>query len=298
MPPIEAPNPGIGYNPADVTVVGETIPTTPQVKEVSDDASTAKAWDEEYGDLISEDDFAPPPEVIGDTAEPQVPVVTAPQIPQVPPTTQTTPAPTPQENSVPAQTAQIAPVTSAPQQISPEDLTREYQTFFDNTAKMLSEQVYVLDEPTREKLDTNPSEVIPMLAGRLHMQILTAAVTQMANMFPQMLAEHSERNTIVQQRESSFFTQFPDLAGHKETVQRMAMAYRNANPSASLEQAVQEIGTMSRVSLRLPVGGNIAPPQGQQMTPPVVPTAVRGGGGAMLPAATASVWDELISDVD
>lgn len=177
-----------------------------------------------------------------------------------------------------------------------EELNAQYEKFFTDSVEVLSEKVYKLDAETAEKLDTSPSEVIPKLAATLHMQVLTAAVTQIANMLPSAMAMQGERQTVAQQREQKFYEKFPALKEHSTTVQRLAAAYRQTNPKADFDTAVSEIGTMAMVALRLPLE---ASPQKEPLAAkPVIPTSGKGGATPPPPQPDKTVWDELIEEED
>jgi hypothetical protein len=173
--------------------------------------------------------------------------------------------------------------------------------FVENGAKLLAEKVYMLDAETAAIVDgRKPSEFIPQLAGRLHMQILTAAMNQMSNMFGPLLEMHTQQRTEVETVERDFFAQYPQLKEHGDTVNRVARAYVQNNPNVSREQAFREIGTMSMVMLRLPLTTQ-APQQQQQPQqqsahfPPLA--AIGGRGGAEATPAGQPDWvTQLITE--
>lgn len=200
----------------------------------------------------------------------------------------------PEPTSQPEAKPQTPSEAETPQ--APEDLNAQFQEWFSKSAETLADQVYALDDETREKLDTAPSEVIPQLAGRLHMQILTAAVTQAANMLPQMIQQEQVRTTEVQAAENAFYDAWPALRDHSQEVDRIADAYLRANPKADRDTAIKEIGTIASVRLQVPLPGQEPPAQQQPAPAPVTPTAARGGQAAAAQPPTRSVWEELIAD--
>lgn len=315
----ETPNNPMGVS--DTVTQGSEAAVTP--KDTSDDAD----WSDEFAKLIEdeldtftkliEDELDTQDEVVEEklkavSADPlqgqgeKVPDATSPSV-KVEPTPPATQDTQPREQTPPAgvqspsggqadQTVQNLPpetTTQAEPAPDPATLNRQYEEFFNRSVDMLAEKVYVLSDEDKERLDTAPSEVLPRLAGQLHMQVLTAAVTQVANMFPGMLNMFQDRQRVSQETEEKFFNKYPDLKGHRETVQRMAAAYRAAYPQATYEQAAPEIAAMAMVNLRLPMTPSA--PQAQPDTP-VVPTSARGGAGAPAPKANPTEWEELVKD--
>ena len=180
--------------------------------------------------------------------------------------------------------------------MSPEEASRVYGKFFEDSVGLLASRVYALDEETKEKLDSAPSEVMPQLAARLHMQVLTATLTQAANLFPMLMTEHLEKSRDYQAQEDKFFGEFPDLKAHRAQVERVAAVYRQLNPRASYEEATKQIAAMTRVQLQLPIP-SLAP----QVTPPVpvappTPSSAKGGAAAPKAPTERSTWDELIEE--
>lgn len=172
------------------------------------------------------------------------------------------------------------------------DLNAQYQNFFNQSVGAL-EQVYQFAPEVAEELDTTPSKVLPKLAATLHMQVLTAAVTQVANMFPSLMEMHMDRTSHVKATEERFFTEYPALREHSPMVQRIAQAYRAINPNATYEQIAPEVAAMAMVQARIPAPTPQADPV---LTKPVTPTSQRGAPPAPSQTQQKSVWDELITD--
>lgn len=200
----------------------------------------------------------------------------------------------PQKEEEPA--PQEEPQTQAEPSTTPEELNAAYKEFFDKSVETLAEQVYVFDDVTKEALDTTPSEVLPKLAGQLHMQVLSAALTQVYNLFPQMLQEHQTRISAHTEAEEAFYQEYPQLKEHKQTVDRIAAIYRQANPQQKdLNTIKSEIAAMAMVQARIPL------PSQQQQPPavkPVIPTSARGGTTRAPAPSQQTQWDELVNDED
>lgn len=184
-------------------------------------------------------------------------------------------------------------------QLTPEQRQANYQQFFNKSVDTLAEHVYKFDEQTAEALDTEPSKALPRLAAQLHMQVLTAAVTQTANLVPNLIAQYQQNQSGVEAIENKFYGEYKDLNDHRQTVDNIARLYRQLNPTKSFEDAAPEIAAMARVQLRLPVPGQVQMQQTQpqpQVQQPVVPSSARGGQAAAAPIAQPTEWEELIQE--
>ena len=186
--------------------------------------------------------------------------------------------------------------TAAAPESSQEISAEQYKEFFETSVDQLATQVYGLDEETARQLDEEPSKVLPKLAATLHMQVLTAAVTQAANLMPTMMVAHTQRQTIADRNEEKFFTEYPQLKEHRGEVAKIAQAYRTLNPEASVEQAMKTVAAMSMVQL------NVQPPQMQTqpnevpITPPPPPAASKGAPASKPNVTEPTQWDELVAD--
>lgn len=199
---------------------------------------------------------------------------------------------TPASEAAPESTPQAQQPPQAPTQEGTsqtvEEFNQQFNAFFEQRVGELAQNVYALDDATKEALDTEPSKVIPQLAGRLHMQVLTTALNQVAQMLPTVMSEFSSQNQANQQAEDSFYDKWGSLKEHKSAVEAVAQVYMQANKGVDMEKAINDIGTMVSVQLGipLPTPGNPQPaPQSQ--TPQAQPVALTplapassGGAGA------------------
>lgn len=222
---------------------------------------------------------------------------------QTPQTKEQAPAPDAQEQA-PQQATQdtLAP---AQQVAAPPDsgLDAQYEEFFKRSVEALSGSVYSLDAETKEALDTEPSTVLPKLAANLHMQVFTGVMKQLATVVPAMVPMVNQQTQVYQKAEEQFFTEFPELKDNRDDVQRIAAAYRQANPHVTGEQAIKDIGTITTVYLKKPLPGQtVVSPETQVTTPqpvsPVVPSSAVGGAPAATPNQRPTVWDILIKEED
>ncbi len=191
--------------------------------------------------------------------------------------------------------AETPPQVQAETPQQPVDLNAQYEEFFNKAVEAL-EPVYVLSEEVAEELDTSPSTAIPKLAARLHMQVLTAAVTQVANMFPQLMQVETERKDVYKQSEERFFNEYPQLKGHERTVLQMAQAVHSMNPNATYEDIAPQVAAMAMVQEKI-LPSDTAPPE-PPAPKPVTPTSVKGGTPRTEPPKPKTWVDELLEEED
>lgn len=210
---------------------------------------------------------------------------------------------TPPTEAKPAETQPAAvepPKTEEAPQPTQEELNQQYQDWFNRGSDFLAENVYKLDDETKAKLDSNPSEVMPRLAAQLHMQVLAAATTQAANLFVTMAPQMQQRQIYEKSLEDDFYGTYEALKPHKQVVGEIARAYRQMYPDATPAQVKQTVAAMAMVQLQ------IVPPsfQQQQTVQNVVPAAVTptsaGAPGAVAqPQGTGEKsWLEEIIEED
>lgn len=264
-----------------------------------DDASSAKITDAEVdaagGQKPEEKDItaaAPTPE----------PVVPPTQEAQTPPTTEAAPPATPDTPTAPAQPPEVqAPAEPSSQpggQASPEEITQVYKEWRGQTENLLAEHHYVLDRETTEELEVEPAKVIPRLMARVYMDAVTAAIGQITQHMPALVRAVNERQTVVDESENKFFQRWPDLKKHTPTVLRLGQTYRNANPAATEEQFINEVGAQAMVSLRL--NPSFIPPQTppHQQAAPFVPSGQTAPNGAGQRQPSNNMFEQLNNDFD
>jgi len=248
------------------------------------------------------------PEVDHSVEAPSSPALADPAPEPVPATPSPTPAPAAEPAATTAPAAAQDPATPAPTSTAPVQptpapasapvdqatLQADYEKFVGQSVDFLEKNVYALSDETKEALNADPASVIPQLAARLHMQVLTTAVTQIANLVPVLSSQVMEMQARDRAAEDSFFQTYPQLKDHYQDVLRVAQVYKSHNPNAATEVAKREIAAMAMVSLGLTP--QVTPALPSNVPPAVVPTSARGGAVSAPPPGSVSQWDELINE--
>lgn len=192
------------------------------------------------------------------------------------------------EQEQPVQPEQVAPVQQP--QYTPEQIAQAERVYTDQLASM-----YQFDEDTALKLQTEPEKVLPQLAARLHLDVMKTVMAQVQGMIPQAI-EATTRST---QRESSakdmFYGAWPELRQYEAQVMQVGQMFRQMNPNADAQTAVQRIGELTMAAL----GMQRQPQQPrQESAAPSVPYRPGGANRPAAPAKQANVWDDMISEDD
>lgn len=141
----------------------------------------------------------------------------------------------------------------------------QYQEQRKNVQEQLKESYRLTDEQA-DKLLENPDEVLPDMAAQIYVDVFEGVMQTMQAQFPQMMEMYEQQRQNAKKSEDEFYSQFPKLRGHEDTVDRIAQAYRQVNPNVSREKFIKEVGAQAHWALGVPVKDE-AQAQGQQESP-------------------------------
>lgn len=271
---------GGGSAPAPVTPAPSSSPSTaaPAASSTAPSTSGGSAPDDafDFGAFVdaheSGDDAAAvkpqtptaAPVVAAPAAAPVVPPVVAPVV--VP--AAVTPPPTEPQVAQPVATAPPPASEAAnapPQQVNWEE---HRKTFLPKLQEM-----YKMSDQEIQDFQTNPGEAIPKLAAELHYKVMMALHSSMMEMMPHAIASETKRTEASTKYEKAFYDKFPQLKAAvdkdqkaEDTINQAIKAFRVANPKASMDDLIKNVGLLSMLSL------GINPLEGmQQVAPQVVP---------------------------
>lgn len=199
----------------------------------------------------------------------------------------------PQQPVEPAADQQpIQPQPEAPvQQFTREQVAAAEQAYMAQLSQMYSASI---DPDTALQLQTEPEKVLPQFAARLHLDVMKTVMAQVQAMVPNVVQTANRATVRESQAQDMFFGAWPELRGHDAQVMQVGMMYRQMNPTASPQEAVQRIGELTMVAL----GKQRVQPQQQPQTPQVQPFRPAGPGRAATPTPQPNLWEALIGDDD
>jgi len=256
------------------------------------------------------------PEIPAETPEPQTaapeasppPAEPAQPAPEAPSST----APTPEQPPAqPAAAQQVpaapvaapmpppeAPAPAAPAPVQPEmpkpPSEAELKAAFDKQRDELV-KVYALTEEDARAVVTEPETVLPKLAANLHQAIFSQIQRSLAEYLPAVIQQATEARARQADADNRFYGRWPSLRGHEQTVLQVGQMYRQANPTAPPEKAIEQIGQIVSLSLGLPMATPTAPVQPPAAPPAHRPAAATGVPASPVPAAP-NEWTAFADD--
>ena len=248
----------------DNPVTEESQPLEPAVEQTVnwDDVNDALDVAEVEGDVeVLEEPAAKVVEVVAPEVAPVVPQYVAPTAPQ----------PTPQ---------QLAAQRAA-------DLTK-------------LEDLYKLSEEESAAMFTEPEKVLPKLLAKMHQQATQSVLDSMQTAVPQIVQRTESATRVETEARQAFFSVNSDLAKpeYEAAVLQVGAMFRQVNPKAPREVAVQKIGELARVALNLPPKAAVAVAEPAAVQTPKPFTPSRGGTGGRGAAGPKGTWEQLNAEFD
>lgn len=152
---------------------------------------------------------------------------------------------------------------------------------------------YKIPDDLAAKLETEPEVVLPTLAARMHIAVVNEVMARVQRDMPAAFHQMQTYNTREEAAKNEFYGRWPELKGHETEVFKAGAIYRQLNPSASKEQALEGVGQMCKVALGMalaPAPGAIESPAPIVRTAPAAPAfrpaSPGGSGGAPAPKET------------
>ncbi|HYE38148.1 hypothetical protein [Methylocaldum sp.] len=161
---------------------------------------------------------------------------------------------------------------------TPEQVAQELEaartTYFNELV-----QAYQILPEDAARLQTEPENVLPVLAARVQMQVLDAVFSTLPQRVHAMIGHHIQATEREKAAESDMFTAYPALKEHRDAVLRVGAMYRAANPKATRQEAMKAIGDYCVQMLGLQAPAAAAPAPAAPANP-FVPAQSSGAGTA------------------
>ena len=280
----------------DVPAEEAVAQVTGQEPEPDDTGAEEGLSASEIADLMDDDDDDEPVEEIKEEggSEPEPPAEETPEEKAEPaaeePAGEEQAAAEP-ESETPAEEQVATPEASTeeqqvetPEQVpqrTQEELQKDYDDAYKGLVEDLAATTYALNEEEAQALIAEPETILPKFAARIHAEVLVQAAQGVMNQLPAVLQNFNAQQKANEEYRNAFFSKWPKLAAHEADVYRMGQAYRQQNPKVSQEQAIQEIGTMAMVMLKIPFEDQPQQGAAEIVTSPPVPA---GAGNVPPPA--------------
>lgn len=183
--------------------------------------------------------------------------------------------------------------------MTPEQQAQQLADFNERAVDLLANQVYQVSEEEVTAFQEDPGKMLPQFAGRLHMQIMQAATMNVLRLMPQVLDNYNAQQKQGDSFKNAFYAANKDL-NHEEHGQRVLQfgrMYRQANPQATNEQFINDVGAWVRTSLGLTQPATPPVQQQTQMAPVTPPYQPAGAGvmGAPVQGSSGNEFEELFN---
>jgi hypothetical protein len=299
LPPLEAE--------AESTTAASTsnnepaVPATPAADNAGAESATVD-WGAEADAMEADEGLLETPEkpVAESTPAlaPVVPATPAPVAAVVPPAAPVAPVAAPVVAPVPEPAIPLAPapVTKTPEVIAAETAAADAASKVEEekTFNGLVEY-YKLPEDLQIKLSTEPENVLPFLAAKLHQTIAANLTSTINRILPQTIQQVQAVNQAEVQAKNAFYSRWSNLVGKEEAVLQVGALFRRLNPNATAEEAIEMIGKTTCQTLGIPFESSSTAPAATPVAPKPVFTPAGGGGGAR--SVTAPASDNLFTQL-
>ncbi len=203
----------------------------------------------------------------------------------------------------------VEPSQSQPQlepPVSPTNYSAEQMKQFETEAMAELARNYSL---TPEQLAQVEAEgmhaVLPQMLARAHINMMNSAMRLIQQQAPQTFRSMYQTENAKKVFAERFFTAYPALADNKHApvVRDILKRARALDPSMSMDDLIQVVGTQASVKLKLPLGGgrgSVTPAPTASPSPTFAPSAPAPRPTA--PARQAAVpaggvnWSELVEE--
>jgi hypothetical protein len=245
-------------------VQAEETPVTEEVSAPEEEApeesnlTAPELAEDTIGDLLASDDEE---DFLG--GEPEAPEET-------PAEASTEEAPTEDEPSEEVKAGEEEEEKAAPEEQTPEEepvpeepaeppLTLEQQQenrakWRSDTEEALAVGQYALTEDQVVELDEDPAKFIPKFAARVYLDAVENATAAVVQLLPQVLGQYQQNTTKADGARESFFKTWDKLDPdkHSDVLTSIGQAYRAANPNATPDEFIRDVGAATMVALKIP----------------------------------------------
>lgn len=279
--PVESPAP-----PVEARNTAEDFIFT-DIEDVAPEEPAPEVPKPETQPVSARPDEAPKPQ-----AEPR------PQETQPPPVVQAQPAvPAPSPAPAPQATAPARP--SVGPRLSPEEIQREYEKREREVLGAL-EQAYasqITDEEAEQFL-TNPRQTLAKLAAKVNLDVYKGVHQVLASQLPATIPQYIAATRQEQEYEHKFFNRWPELnkPEYRSTIQKAATLYMQLNPQAPIDEAIEHVGLVSALQLKIPAQQAPQPQPAAPLRPHTPVAATAAPSGAPPPKREPGPYDFFMRD--
>lgn len=153
-------------------------------------------------------------------------------------------------------------------------------------------EFYKIPDDMAAKLPTEPENVLPVLAARVHQSVVKGVENWIQQHLPTYLNGMKTADAAESKAKAAFYGAHPDLTAYEEQVIKAGQLYRQMNPNASPEVAIQAIGDIVRASVGLTRPAAGAAPAAPAASAPAAGWSPAGSGAAAPARAPAPTGED------
>lgn len=165
---------------------------------------------------------------------------------------------------------------------------------------------YKIPEDQAAKLPTEPENVLPFLAARLHSTVVQNVQQMIEQALPQQIGAYIKVQEAETAAKKAFYDAWPALQPYEQQVLQAGQLYRQLNPNVSSQDFIKAVGELVSRSLNIAIAAApaapgaapapVAAPAAPAASPGFVPAGGRGSSG---PApAEENVFTQLAMEED
>lgn len=203
---------------------------------------------------------------------------------------------TPLEKEVAKEEPKIEPAVEAPAEVrkTPDQMREE-------VLQQITER-YALSEEDAELLTTDPAKFMPVMAGKLHVDVYESTMYAIVSQLPKMVQMLVQSGSQASDRMQAFHEVWPAL-NNPEYAPKLAEVgafWRGQNPTATKEEAIQGIGKLAMDMLGIkapepePKEALVSKTPQPRVIIPSAPAASRTGAGGAAPTVEPNGILEVI----
>lgn len=235
-----------------------TTPTEPSPPPI--DTSTGDSPSQFDGAFESDFDSIEVPSREEPAAAPAPPSGPQPQSPPAAAPTATPAAAEPPPVAQPASTPAPTPAQAGVIE-EPSSFLESWQQAEAALVQRFAAEQFALSDEDVTALQTNPEQVIPVLAGRVLYKAVAAAQRLMMEQVPMMIAQQTATVSAQRRAEGDFFTQYPELKDPAllGEIQQVVNVMKQLKPQQSVADRIKEVGDFMLLRKGIVRGAAAAP---------------------------------------
>lgn len=227
------------------------------------------------------------------------------------------PAPAPKQGEEPATPKGDTPQDTQPggegDEPKPQPETPEQKAAREASERQAAEQqeqeafnslkeFYKLPDEMAARLATEPEVVLPELAARVHQAVARGVLNVMHQSLPKVIEQVQAVAQAEEKSKEAFFSRWPGLKGHEKQVIQVGKMYRQMNPNAKPEQAIEKIGRVVLAAIGLTeeqatAGAAAAAPGTTRPAAATKPASFRPAATQGAPAPAAPPSDNIFTQM-